>query len=49
MAKFSDSNYDILKTYFTEVIGAGTGIPDSWLLGPKKGIVGEGGVYEILW
>ena len=48
MPKFSDSNYDILKTYFTEVM-EGTGTPDSWLLGPKKGIVGGGGVYEILW
>jgi len=49
MAKFSDSNYEILKDYFTEVIGEGTGLPDSWLLGPKKGIIGDGGVYEILW
>jgi len=49
MAKFSDSNYDILKEYFSAVLGEGVGLGDSWLLGPKTGIIGEGGVAEILW
>ena len=49
MAKFSDSNYDILEEYFDAVLGDGVGLGDSWLLGPKTGIVGEGGVAEILW
>ena len=49
MPKFSDSSYDILKDYFDAVTGEGVGLGDSWLIGPTKGIIGEGGVSEILW
>lgn len=50
MAKFSDSNYNILEEYFSTIIGdSSLGPSDSWLLGPKTGVLADGGAAEVLY
>jgi hypothetical protein len=49
MGKFSDPNYYLLKQYFDVLIPTRTGTDKSYLIGPNKTIVSDGGVYTILY
>jgi len=47
--KFADPSYTILKTYFDEILTARNGTYNSYLMGPKSGLVSEGGRYTQLY
>lgn len=49
MGKFTESSYTILRTYFDEILVPRSGTDNSYLIGPKSGIVSDGGVYTILY
>jgi len=49
MAKFSDSSYDILKTYFDILTAERSGTFDSTIQGQNHGIWANGGVYTVLY
>jgi hypothetical protein len=49
MGKFSDPNYKLLKDYFDILVAVRTGTQKSYLIGPNKTIVSDGGLYTILY
>jgi len=49
MGKFSDPNYKLLKDYFDILVAVRTGTQKSYLLGPNKTVVSEGGIHTILY
>ena len=49
MGKFSDPNYKLLKDYFDILVAVRTGTDKSYLIGPNKTVVSEGGLYSILY
>lgn len=49
MGKFSDPNYKLLKDYFDILVAERTGTDKSYLIGPNKTVVSDGGVYTILY
>jgi hypothetical protein len=49
MGKFSDPNYYLLKQYFDVLVAQRTGTDKSYLIGPNKTVVADGGLYTILY
>ena len=49
MGKFSDPNYKLLKDYFDILVAVRNGTQKSFLIGPNKTVVSEGGLYTILY
>lgn len=49
MSKFSDPNYHLLKSYFDILVAVRSGTQKSYLLGPNKTVVSDGGLYTILY
>ena len=49
MGKFSDPNYKLLKDYFDILVAVRTGSQKSFLIGPNKTVVSEGGLWSILY
>ena len=49
MGKFSDPNYKLLKDYFDILVAVRTGTQKSFLIGPNKTVVSEGGLWSILY
>lgn len=49
MGKFSDPNYKLLKDYFDILVAVRSGTQKSYLLGPNKTVVSDGGFYTILY
>lgn len=47
--KFADPSYTILKAYFDEILVTRDGTDHSYLMGPKSGLVSEGGTYTQLY
>ena len=47
--KFADPSYTILKEYFDEILVSRTGTYKSYVIGPKSGLVSEGGRYTQLY
>lgn len=49
MGKFSDPNYKLLRDYFDILVAVRSGTQKSYLLGPNKTVVSDGGLYTILY
>lgn len=49
MGKFSDPNYKLLKDYFDILVAVRTGTDKSYLIGPNKTVVSDGGLYTVLY
>lgn len=49
MGKFSDPNYKLLSDYFDILVAVRSGSQKSFLIGPNKTVVSEGGLWSILY
>ena len=49
MGKFSDPNYKLLSDYFDILVAVRAGNQKSFLIGPNKTVVSEGGLWSILY